>query len=281
MDTLVSTQWLADEIGAPGLVVVDATKHLPTAGRDERAEYDAGHIPGARFLDLSSLVDKTSNVPSALPRPEQLAARLAKLGISPASRVVFYDDSAVKTAARAWYLCRTHGLQNVAILDGGLSKWKAEARPLESTLPEIMAAPQFDLPSPKAIRFKSDMLANIESCEFQVLDARDAGRFSGKVEDTLHNLPSGHIPGSRNLPFGSLFAEDGTFRSAGELRQLFLQSGVALDRPVTATCGSGVTACVLLFALDLIGYTDTALYDGSWLDWGGDPTMPIETGDGK
>ncbi len=281
MESLVGTQWLADEIGAPDLVVVDASQHLPTTGRDARAEYLEAHIPGARFLDPGSLIDKTSEVPSALPRPEQLAARLAELGISPASRIVFYDDSAVKTAARAWYLCRAHGLRNVAILDGGLAKWKAEGQTLESGTPDFTAAPGFDLPSPETIRFKADMLANIDSCECQVLDARDAGRFTGTAPDPIHNLQTGHIPGSHNLPFGSLFAADGTFKSAEELRYLFTQAGIALDRPVTTTCGSGVTACVLLFALDRVGHTDTALYDGSWLDWAGDSSMPIETGEAQ
>lgn len=281
MDTLVSTQWLADEIGMPNLVVVDASSHLPAAGRDAEAEFRSAHIPGARFLDLKGLVDQKSPVPAALPRPDQLASRLAELGITPESRIVFYDDSAVKTAARAWYLCRAHGLEQVAILDGGLGKWRAEGRALESGSHATIPAPAFTLSAPQSIKFKSDMLANIESGSRQVLDARDAGRFSGAIEDTVHNLPSGHIPGSRNLPFASLFAEDGTFKREDELRELFQNAGIALDQPVTATCGSGVTACVLLFALDRIGHRDTALYDGSWLDWGSDPSMPVEMGDAQ
>lgn len=281
MDSLVSTQWLANEIGSPDLVVVDATKHLPTAGRDEGAEYLSAHIPGARFLNFGSLVDPSSPVPSAHPTPAQLAICLSALGISPDKRIVFYDDSAVKTAARAWYLCRAHGLENVAILDGGLAKWKVEGRPLEGGKATFEPGPIFDLPGPATITYKNDILANIDSGERQVVDARDAGRFSGATEDTLHNLPSGHIPGSRNLPFASLFAEDGTYKGVDELRAAFVQAGIALDRPITASCGSGVTACVLLFALDRIGHGDTALYDGSWLDWGGDPTMPIATGAAK
>ncbi|WFL77965.1 sulfurtransferase [Altererythrobacter arenosus] len=278
MDTLVSTQWLAEALGAPDLVVVDATKHLPGAGRDERAEYLAGHIPGARFLDIGSLVDATSPVPSALPRPDQLAERLASLGVSPSTRVVFYDDSAVKTAARAWYLAHVHGMQQVAVLDGGLAKWKAEERALESGEPAIAPAPPFELQPPACIRFKSDMLGNVESGAEQVVDARDGGRFSGETVDTIHNLPTGHIPGSRNLPFTQLYNADGTFRSRDQLRELFDAAGIDPARPVTATCGSGVTACVLLLAIHLLGHSETALYDGSWSDWGSDPATPKATG---
>lgn len=281
MDSLVTTEWLAAELGADDLVVVDATKHLASAGRDERAEYVESHIPAARFLDLGTLVDETSQVPSALPRPDQFAARLASLGITREMRVVFYDDSAVKTSARAWFLARAHGLEKVAILDGGIAKWRSEGRPLEGGAPDATGAQSFELPSPTRIRFKADMLANIESASEQVLDARDTGRFTGATEDTVHNLPSGHIPGSRNLHFVQLFAEDGTFRSQGKLRMLFEQAGIALDRPVTTTCGSGVTASVLLFALHLLGHDDTALYDGSWSDWGSDPEMPKATGEAQ
>lgn len=279
MDSLVSTQWLAQQLGAPDLVVVDATRHLPAAGRDARAEYAAGHIPGARFLDLGALVDQTSPVPAALPRPEQLAEALAALGIAPGMRIVFYDDSAVKTAARAWFLCRAHGIVNLAILDGGLARWRAEGRPLESGWPEVTPAAPFALPAPQQVRFKADMLANIASGAQQVLDARDAGRFSGEVEDHVHDLPSGHIPGSRNLPFFTLFDEGGSFRPREQLLAMFEAAGVSLDRPVTTTCGSGVTASVLLFALHLVGHDDWALYDGSWLDWGGDPATPKALGE--
>lgn len=277
MDSLVSTQWLASELGSPDLVVVDASNHLPAAGRDARAEYLDGHIPEARFLDLKTLFDETSDVPYALPRPEQLARRLADLGIGASDRIVFYDDSAVKTAARAWLLCRVHGIENVAILNGGLAKWKAENRPLESGAGEIAPRQTSSLPEAERIRFKADMLANLDSCAEQVLDARDAGRFSGRIEDTVHNLPSGHIPGSCNLPFNTLFREDGTFRAPDELRERFEAVGIDLARPVTTTCGSGVTASVLIFALHLIGHDDWALYDGSWSDWGSDPATPKAT----
>lgn len=255
-------------------MVLDASYHLPSAGRDARTEFAEAHIPGARFFDLAALVDDTSDVPQALPRPEQLAMELARSGVSPQSRIVFYDDSAVKTSARAWFLCRAHGLANVAILDGGLGKWKAEGRPLESGEVAAARARPFSLPAPDRIRFKSEMLANLDSRAEQVLDARDKGRFTGTTIDQVHGLPTGHIPGSCNLPFGQLYREDGTLQSPEYLRAAFTDAGIALNEPVITTCGSGVTACVLIFALHQIGCDNTALYDGSWLDWGGDPHTP-------
>lgn len=274
MESLVSTDWLAARLGVPRLVVVDASAHLPAAGRDAHAEFLAGHIPGARFLALARLVDAASDVPQALPRPEQLAHELAQLGIGPGDRIVFYDDSAVKTAARAWFLCRAHGIENVAIFDGGLAKWKAEGRVLESGPVQSGVAEPMPLPSPSRIRYKADMLANIAHCGEQVLDARDNGRFSGTVVDTVHGLPGGHIPGACNLPFATLFRADGTYKPLDELRAALDTAGIDPDRPIVTSCGSGVTACVLLFALHLVGREDTALYDGSWLDWGSDPATP-------
>lgn len=278
MDSLVSTQWLANQLGTDDtLVVLDASRHLPAAGRDAKAEFAEAHIAGARFFDLAALVDDTSDVPQALPRPEQLATELSRCGATPQSRIVFYDDPAVKTAARAWFLCRAHGISNVAILDGGFAKWKAEGHPIESGAAQVKRAPSFSLPAPERIRYKSDMLANLDSCSEQVLDARDKGRFSGTTVDDIHGQPTGHIPGSCNLPFAKLFREDGTFRPPGELRAALTDAGIDLDQPVVTTCGSGVTACILLFALHMVGQDNTALYDGSWLDWGGDPHVPKAT----
>ncbi|TNE30197.1 MAG: sulfurtransferase [Alphaproteobacteria bacterium] len=277
MESLVSTDWLASELGTANLVVIDASNHLPAAGRDAHSEYLAAHIPTARFLDLASLVDKNSPVPAALPRPEQLAQRLAELGVRPGDRIVLYDDSAVKTSARAWFLLRAHGIDSVAILDGGLARWKAEGRKVETGALEVEPSEPASLPAPERVRFKSDMLANMDDMREQVLDARDPGRFMGKVEDTVHNLPSGHIPGSCNLPFGNLFTEDGTFKTREDLRAHFEAVGIDLNSPIVTTCGSGVTASVLLFALHLIGHDAWALYDGSWLDWGSDPDTPKAT----
>ncbi len=275
---LVSTDWLADALGFDGLVVVDASLHLPAANRDARAEFAAAHIPGARFMDLGNLKDETSEVPSALPRADQFAARMSELGIEPNDRIVIYDDSAIKSAARAWYLFAAFGIGSVALLDGGLAKWRAEGRPLESSEPDIAAISPPDLGPPSRLRMKADVLANLKTQAEQMLDARAKDRFEGAGADPVHGVEGGRIPGSYNLPFGMLFKDDGTFKAPDDIRAAFETAGIDLDRPIVTTCGSGVTASVLLFALALIGKSDWALYDGSWSDWGGDPSTPKETG---
>ncbi len=278
MDDLVSTAWLAERLGEPDLVVIDASAHLPDAGRDARAEFEAAHIPGARFLDLESLKDVASPVPAALPTAEQFAARMAEIGVRDGDRVVVYDTSAVKTSARAWFICRMHGMEHVAILDGGLGKWRAERRRLERG--PMVAAPGAvtPRPGPTKVRTKAEVLANVASAEEQLLDARGAARFTGAEPEPRPGMPSGHIPGSRNLPFGRMLKPDGTFRDEAGLRAAFAEAGIDLQRPVVTTCGSGVTAAVLLFALHLLGKDDVALYDGSWSEWGADPSTPKATG---
>ncbi|MEM8724406.1 MAG: sulfurtransferase [Pseudomonadota bacterium] len=274
MDSLVTTQWLADNLGAPDLVILDASRHLPAAGRDPQAEYNAAHIPTARFLDLAALVDTTSSVPQALPSPKQLADALASIGVEETDRVVIYDDSAVKTAARAWFTLVAHGFGNVAILDGGLAKWRAEDRSLESTSPEFDDAEPTSFNTATRVRTKANLIANIDTQAEQVLDARGADRVFGAGIDPVHGGENGRIPGSLNLPFGQVYNEDGTFKSPADLRAAFEAAGVDLKRPVVTSCGSGVTASVLLFALHLIGKHDTALYDGSWMEWSADPDTP-------
>jgi thiosulfate/3-mercaptopyruvate sulfurtransferase len=281
MDSLVSTQWLADELGAPDLVVLDATVHATEPARDAAAEFAGGHIPGARLLDLASLKDGASPVPGALPTAAQVSARLAAMGVTPTSRIVLYDDSAVKTAARAWFILRMHGLRRIAILDGGLAKWRAEGRPLETGQAAAEPAPQTALAADwSRVRSKADVLTNIDTRAQQVLDARDQGRFTGATEDTVHGLPGGHIPGAHNLFFRDLYRADGTLKPAEDLRAAFAQAGIDLSRPIVTSCGSGVTASVLLFALHRLGVDDAALYDGSWSEWGADPATPKETGAG-
>jgi thiosulfate/3-mercaptopyruvate sulfurtransferase len=275
---LVSTDWLARHIGQPGLVVLDASRHLPAAKRDPIAEFETGHIPGARFFDLAVLVDRESDVPQALPRPEQLANCLASLGVSSDNAVVIYDDSAVKTSARAWYLLTAHGLTNVAILDGGLRKWRAEGRELEPGASKHHAIEPSPLQAPTSVRMKADLLANLDTKTEQVVDARGADRVFGSGIDPVHGGENGRIPGSFNLPFNQLFAEDGTYLPTAELAARFEQAGVDADQPIVTTCGSGVTACVLLFALHLMGKDKIALYDGSWVDWSSDPSTPKAAG---
>lgn len=275
---LVATQWLADHLASPDVVVLDASHHLPAAGRDARADYAAGHIPGARFFDLASLVDTTSSVPAALPRPEQLAERLASLGVAPDARVILYDDSAIRTSARAWFMLRASGWEQVAILDGGLGKWRSEGRPLESGEPAITPAAPAALTSPCGVRAKADMLANLASHAEQVLDARSADRVYGTGIDPVHGGQNGRIPGALNLPYTAVLNADGTYKSVDELRAAFTGAGVDLARPLVTSCGSGVTASVLMFALHLIGKADTALYDGSWSEWSADPATPKAQG---
>ena len=277
MDMLVSTDWLADNLAT--VTVLDATKHLASAGRDPAAEFSEGHIPGARFLDLGSLNDPTSPVPAALPNAEQFAERLAALGVADGGRVVLYDDSALRTSARAWFVFRMFGWRDVAVLDGGLAKWRAEGRPVEAGIrPDTRSTAAAYEANPARVRSKADMLANIASGAEQVVDARDAERFTGAKEDAVHGLPGGHVPGSRHLHYRAVLSDDGTFKRGDELRAAFEEAGIDLDRPVIATCGSGVTASVLLFALELLGKHDSALYDGSWSEWGADPATPKETG---
>jgi thiosulfate/3-mercaptopyruvate sulfurtransferase len=276
--SLVSTEWLAAHQGQPGLAVLDASRHLPAANRDPQAEFAAAHIPGARLLDLAALVDETSSVPQALPRPGQLAAHLASLGVAPGSTIVLYDDSAVKTAARAWFMLKASGWERLAILDGGLAKWRAEGRTLESGMPDIAPAAPATLAPARDVRSKAEMLANLDSKAEQVIDARSADRVFGTGIDPVHGLPMGRIPGSLNLPYTDLFNPDGTFKEPAAIRAAFEGAGVDLSRPLTATCGSGVTASVLLFALHLAGKHDTALYDGSWSEWGADPATPKAQG---
>ncbi len=275
---LVSTDWLAAHLGQSGLAVLDASRHLPAAKRDAAEEFRAAHIPGAKFFDLAMLVDQQSEVPQAMPRPEQLVQQLQTLGVEPGDHIVVYDDSAVKTAARAWFLLVAHGYQNVSVLDGGLGKWRAEGRALESGAHATGTADPIDLHNAVRIRFKQDLIENLESAAEQVVDARSADRVFGQGIDPVHGGMNGRIPGSLNLPFGEVYEADGTFTNPARLRELFTRAGVDLDRPVVTSCGSGVTACVLLLALELAGKNDVALYDGSWVDWSSDPDTPKQQG---
>lgn len=278
MDSLVSTEWLARELGAADLLVLDASYHLADAGRDAAAEHAAGHIPGALFLDLAGLADPAAPIENTMPPADHFTARMERLGLQESSRVVVYDDSAIRSAARAWFMLRLFGLRNVAVLDGGLGKWKAEGRPL-ATGREAPPTGRFPaLADASRLRSKADVLRNLSEPREQLVDARGAGRFTGEEAESRPGLASGHIPGSRHLHYARLYNPDGTLRSEEELREAFRSAGVDLDRPVVTSCGSGMTACILALALDRLGKDDVALYDGSWTEWGADPATPKATG---
>ncbi|SEJ01423.1 thiosulfate/3-mercaptopyruvate sulfurtransferase [Sphingobium sp. AP50] len=279
MSIFISTDALASALGEPGLRIVDATLFLPGTPRDARAEYEAGHIPGAAFLDLDTLADPSDPAPHSLPTDDAMTQRVQALGIDADSRIILYDNSPIRSAARAWWMMRLYGVgASAAILDGGLPKWLAEGRATESgaaTPAPGTATARIDRAQ---VRSKSDMLANLASGESQMLDARGAGRFTGTEAEPRPGMASGHIPGSRNLPYSSLFAADNSMKSSEELRALYEGVGIDLDRPVITTCGSGVTAAILLAGLETLGATDVSLYDGSWAEWGFDPATPKATG---
>jgi thiosulfate/3-mercaptopyruvate sulfurtransferase len=278
MDLLVSTEWLAKELGASDLRIVDATWHMPDAGRNPAAEYEGGHIPGAVFMDLAELADANTSLPNMLPRPEKFASRMQSLGLGDGSRIVVYDDSPFKTATRAWWMLTLFGAHDVAILDGGIAKWKAEMRPLETGKPALRHRHFTVWQDDSGVRSKADMLANLHSKDAVVVDARGAGRFTGEEREPRADMASGHIPGSRNLPYSNLFNPDGTWKQGDALRAAFDEAGVDLDKPMITTCGSGITAAAVLFGARLLGKKDVALYDGSWSEWGLDPDTPKATG---
>ncbi len=278
MDRLVTPEWLAEEMGASDLRIVDASMHMPGSGRDAKAEYEVEHIPGAVFMDLASLRNAEGAFDHALPKPEQFASRMQGLGLGDGSRIVVYDNSDIKTAARAWVMFKTFGAHHVAILDGGLTKWKAEDRPTDSGVERLRHRHYTAWEDTQNVRSKADMLTNLDTKTEQVVDARGIPRYTGAMEEPREGMAAGHIPGALNVPFTQLYNADGTFKSEDNLRAVFTEAGVDLSKPVVTSCGSGVTASVVLFALVMLGKQDLALYDGSWAEWGADPDTPKATG---
>ena len=270
MDSLVSTAWLAAHIAEPDLVVVDSSWFMPSLGRSGRAEYLEAHIPGARFLDIDEVADKSNPAPHMLPSAVEFGEAMERIGIGSGDRIVVYDNSQTRTAARGWFMLRHFGAGQVAILDGGFHKWVAEGRPTEGGEPAPRQA-RFDAVERDEVVTKHQLLAGVG---LPWLDARGKPRFEGSEADPRAGVAPGHAPGARNLPFGSLYREDGTFKPVEELRRLFAEAGVDPTQPFVASCGSGVTANSLIFAAHLIGNDDTKLYDGSWSEWGADPATP-------
>ena len=278
MTPLVTTQWLAAELGANDLRVIDATL-LPTdAGRNARAEFEAAHIPGAVFIDLNELVDSTNPLPNMLPAPEKFASRMQALGLGDGSRIVVYDNSPYHSAARAWWMLTLFGAHDVALLDGGFAKWHAEGRGLESGKPVVRHRHFTVWADTKPVRTMAAMVDNLRTKAEQVVDARSAGRFAGTEPEANAALRPGHIPGSKNLPQTDLFNADGTWKQGDALRAAFEAAGVDLAKPIVTTCGSGITAAVVAFGAQLLGAKDVALYDGSWSEWGASATAPVVTG---
>jgi len=274
MDSLVSTEWLAEHLEDPGLTIVDASWHMPATGRSGHEEYCGAHIPGALFLDVDAVSDRSNPAQHMLPAPEAFGAAMAALGIGRDDRIVVYDNSPLRTAARGWFMLRHFGAHDVAILDGGLQKWLAEGRPTEAG-EAARERGDFNARPQPGIVSKEQILAGMTTA---LLDARGKPRFEGSEADPRPGVAAGHIPGARNLPFASLYHADGTFKDRAAIRGLFQESGVDPADAFVASCGSGVTACSLIFAAHLLGNDQARLYDGSWSEWGTDPDTPKEIG---
>ena len=278
-EALVSTEWLAAHLDDPHVRVLDVSYKQPGITPTAREDYQRGHIPGAVFFDIDDVAEPGTSLPHMIPPPELFARKIGALGIGDDDRVVVYDGAGLSSAGRAWWMLRLFGHHNVAILDGGLPKWKAEGRPLETAIPSPQPrafTARFD---PALVRDKAALVGNLTSQHEQVVDARAAGRFDGTAPEARPGLRSGHIPGSRNVPYEHVTdPRTRQLKSAEELTRLFRDAGVALDRPIVTSCGSGVTACALAFALHLIGHPGAAVYDGSWSEWGLPGDTPIETG---
>lgn len=276
---LVSTDWLAETLGSPDVVVLDASFFLPNQNRDAKAEYRQAHIPGALFFDIDEIADHTSNLPHMLPSPEQFAEAVGKLGIHNNTLVVVYDSNFFMASARVWWTFRVFGHDRVAVLDGGLARWRQQARPVDAE--PVHAQPQRFIADfrPELVRDIQQVQALLTQPDKQILDARGPGRFHGTEPEPRPGVRGGHMPGSRNLPYKTLSDEaDFCLKPLAELGRLYRQTGIDIGRPVVTTCGTGVTASILALGLYLLGNESVAVYDGSWTEWGGREDVPVEVG---
>ncbi len=276
----VSTEWLADHLSDPALRVLDATYFLPGVPRNAEAEFLERHIPGAQFFDIDAQKDLESDLPHMLPDPDSFAAAMTDMGIGNDCTVVCYDSHGLMSAARPWWMFRTFGHDKVFVLDGGLKKWLAEGRPTEAGAVAPRQGRFHARFRPELVSDRDAVLTALDTPAVQIVDARSAGRFAATEPEPRAGLASGHMPGARSLPSGSLVDPDrGTILSKEALTQRFTAAGVDLKRPIITTCGSGVTACLLALGLYELGRADVSVYDGSWAEWGSYPGLPISVGD--
>ena len=283
MDAIVSADWLKGEYQKSDVRIVDATFFLPDpshpeGGRNARAEFEAAHIPGAVFLDIDEVTDPSSGLPHMLPKPEKFASRAQAMGLGDGSRIVVYDNSPLKSAARAWWMFHVFGAHQVAVLDGGLEAWKAAGGALESGKPVVRHRHFTVWADTSSVRDLAGMRENLKSGDAQVVDARSAGRFAGAEAEPRPGVRAGHMPGARNLPFGNLYSADGRLKDEAGLKAAFADAGVDPLKPLIATCGSGITAASIVLAATVLGAKEPALYDGSWAEWGSQADTPVVTG---
>ncbi|MEL6550998.1 MAG: 3-mercaptopyruvate sulfurtransferase [Pseudomonadota bacterium] len=276
---LVSTAWLADHLKNPDLRVLDASWYLPAMERDARAEYDAAHIPGARFFDIDDISDARSELPHMAPSTEKFMSRMRAMGVGDGHQIVVYDGLGLFSAARVWWLFRLMGKRDVAVLDGGFPKWQAEGRHVEDMPPVIRDRHMTVSRQNQLVKDVTQVAMASKIGDYEIVDARPADRFRGEVPEPREGMRAGHIPGSKNVPFPTLLNDDKTLKAPDDIRTVFVEAGVDLKKPVITSCGSGVTAGILALALDRIGKTDVSVYDGSWSEWGRFPTLNVATGD--